>query len=133
MAAVLIAGACSTGQPSGGPGWTLVQVRTPTPNREGVVVAALDADAYIVALTVPGKGSDGCGEPRLEGFVAVGSTLVAQIVRSAKGDTCPIVYGITYYVLLYRLQLPQEITAISHNEPCESPGCAGRGVSISSQ
>lgn len=124
----LIAAACSPQQPAGGPGWTLVQVRTPTPNREGVALAALDADAYIVAITVPGQGSGGCGAPRLEGFAIVGSTLVAQITRTPKGDVCAIVDGVTYYVLLYRSQVPQGITAISHSEPCASPGCAGRGV-----
>jgi hypothetical protein len=128
--------ACGTAtppQPDSGPGWTLLRAVTPSPITEGVDIAPLGRDAWVVAVTVPGKGGDGCGAPTFVGFEELGTTLVAKISRGPMPNTCAIVDAVTYYVALERVAVPKTIIDVSVSDSsCHSPGCTGPGAAIPS-
>jgi hypothetical protein len=110
-------------QPVTGTGWTLLRAVSPTPVNEGIGIAPLGADQYLVSITVPGGGVDGCAAPTFVGFDAVGTTLVARIVRSPTSDSCAVDSAVTYYVAVDRAIVPGTVDRVAMNEPCEGPAC----------
>ena len=113
----------ASSQPVAGNGWTLLRTVSPTLVFEGVAVAPLGADQYLVSLTVSGAGSGGCASPTFTGFQAVGTTLVAQFTRSPAPETCAVISAVTFYVALDRLTLQRGVDRIGTNQPCEGVRC----------
>lgn len=99
---------------------------------QGLAVAPLGTDAYVVSITVPGKGAEGCYAPTFVGFEPINSTLVAKISRAPFQGTCAIVDAITFYVALNRISIPAGITAMAVSESCPKPGCREQPVPIPS-
>ena len=106
-----------------GSGWTVLRVVSPTPVVEGIGIAPLGSDQFLVSVTVRGGGVDGCAAPTFTGFEPVGSTLVARIVRSPASDTCAVTSAITFYVALDRVILPDTVEQIAIGDNCEDPAC----------
>jgi hypothetical protein len=128
--------ACATPQPSVAPspgqGWVLVQTRQGGPVREGVSVASFGPDAYLVAITVPAGGADGCGTPSFSGFEQSGTTLLGEITRSPLGSgTCAVISTTTFFVALDRLSLPNGVTSIGVSD-CKDLDCVLRPAPIPS-
>ena len=91
---------------------------------EGVAVAPLGADQYLVAVTVSGAGVGGCASPSLAGFQTAGKTLVAQITRTPASENCAVTSAVTFYVALDRLLVPDTVVRIATDQPCEGTRCA---------
>jgi hypothetical protein len=109
--------------PTSGQGWTLLKTRLGDPVQEGVAVAPLGRDSYLVAITVPAGGADGCGTPTFTGFEQSTSTLVGEIVRSPLGEgICAVTSTTTFYVEVDRLSLPNGVNAIGVSD-CTDPDC----------
>jgi hypothetical protein len=92
----------------------------------------LGEDAYVVELSVRGKGSNDCAAPRFTGFQVAGTVLIAQIERQPTTETCLIINNIAFDVLLDRRSIPSTATRLQLTESCggDRPGCAGNPVPI---
>jgi hypothetical protein len=119
---------CSSAPPpsiasTSGQGWTLLKTRLGGPVQEGVAVALLGPDSYLVAITVPAGGADGCGTPTFTGFEQSASTLVGEIVRSPLGEgVCAVISTTTFYLEMDRLSLPNGVNSIGVSD-CTDPDC----------
>jgi len=102
----------------------LLRTVSPTPVIEGVAIAPLGRDQYVVSVTVAGAGTGGCDAPVFTGFVPSGTTLVAQIARGPMTDNCAIVSSVTFYVALDRLVVPDTAVRVVVGDPCEGPNCS---------
>ncbi len=109
-----------------GSGWTLLRTVSPTPIIEGIAIAPLGADQYVVSVTVRGGGADGCGAPVFTGFQPSGATLLAQIVRSPASDSCAVASAITFYVALDRVVVPDTVVRVAIGDNCEGSTCTAQ-------
>jgi hypothetical protein len=119
--------------PTSGQGWALLKTRLGGPVQEGVALAPLGPDAYLVAITVPAGGANGCGTPTFTGFEQSASTLVGKIVRSPLGEAvCAVISTTTFYVELDRLSLPNGVNSVGVSD-CADPDCVRPPVPIPSE
>lgn len=116
--------ATDSGPPVGGPGWTLLRTVKPAVLDEGLATAALGPGQFVLSITVPGGGSDGCRTPTLAGFQPSGTVLAAVIERTpiAPNSVCATASAVTFYVALDRSIVTPAITQIALSEGCAS-GC----------
>jgi hypothetical protein len=114
-----------TGTPAGGQGWTLLRTISPSTSEEGLGIAALGPDEYVVSITVKAGGSDGCNTPTLAGFERSRTTLVAGIVRSPTpaNEVCATASTVTFYVALDRVLLSSAIVDVAVSDDCPNSPC----------
>ena len=113
------------GTPAGGQGWTLLRTISPSTSDEGLGIARLGPDEYVVSITVKAGGSDGCNTPTLAGFERSRTTLVAGIVRSPTpaNEICATASTVTFYVALDRVLLSSAIVDVALSDDCANSPC----------
>jgi hypothetical protein len=117
--------ATGSGPPVAGNEWTLLRTVSPSVEEEGLAIAPLGRDQYVLSITVRAGGSDGCNTPALAGFDRSRTTLVAQIVRSpvSPNSICATVSNVTFYVALNRVVSAEGIDQVALNDSCQSAPC----------
>jgi hypothetical protein len=103
----------------------LVRTVSPSVEEEGLAIAALSRDQYVLSITVVGGGTDGCSTPTLTGFHPSGATLVADIARSpvAPNSICAINSTVTFYVVLDRGIVWARVAQVALSDSCQSAPC----------
>jgi hypothetical protein len=117
--------ATQSGPPVGGNEWTLLRSVSPSVEEEGLAIAPLGPDQYVLSITVRAGGSDGCNTPALAGFERSRTTLVAQIVRSpvSPNSICATTSDVTFYVALNRVVSAEGVDQVALNDSCQSAPC----------
>lgn len=119
------ADATPSGPPVGGNEWTLLRTVSPSVEEEGLAIAPLGRDQYVLSITVAAGGSDGCNAPTLAGFDRSRTTLVAHIVRSpgSPNSTCATTSDVTFYVALNRVVSAEGIEQVALSDSCQIAPC----------
>jgi hypothetical protein len=118
--------ATQSGPPVGGKGWTLLRTVRPAAVDEGLAIAPLGPEQYVLSITVRDGGSDGCNKPTLVGFQPSGTTLVAQIERSPESANaiCATASAVTFYVGLDRGIVTPAIVQVALTDNCVNSVCS---------
>jgi hypothetical protein len=104
----------------------LLRTVTPTAVDEGLAMAPLGPEQWVLSITVSGGGADGCNTPTLVGFRPSATTLVAEIERSpVSPDTiCATASAVTFYVALDRGIVTAAIRQVALTDNCSSSTCS---------
>jgi hypothetical protein len=104
----------------------LIRTVTPATVDEGLAIAPLGSEQWVLSITVTGGGSDGCDTPTLVGFQPSGPTLVAEIARSptSPNTICAVTSAVTFYVALDRSVVTPAILQIGLTSNCSNAACS---------
>lgn len=112
--------------PTGGNGWTLLRTVVPTAVNEGLAIASLGPDQWVLSITVDDGGSDGCNKATVVGFRRSRTTVVAEIERSAvqPNEICATASAVTFYVALDRTIVTPAILQVALSDTCANLVCS---------